>query len=102
MSTAPIEEEEVLVEDWVSDSYLKDAYQPLAIEPLASSLSLVMAELFVVGEERFVGVDNLERQVPYSEWFQCGDSIISIVSLARLWRVWKIKQQHFYWLLKLN
>ena len=67
---ALIEEEEVLVEDWISDSYSGVAYQPLAVEPLASSLPLALANLSIMDEERFVGVDNSERQVPYSEWFQ--------------------------------
>jgi len=67
---ALIEEEEVLVEDWISDSYSEVAYQPLAVEPLASSLPSALANLSVMDEERFVGVDNSERQVPYSEWFQ--------------------------------
>ena len=70
VSMALIEEEEVLVEDWVSDTYSEDAYQPLAVEPLASSLPSALAEQSVVEEERFVGVDFSERQVPYSEWFQ--------------------------------
>ena len=52
MSTALIEEEEVLVEDWVSDNYSEDAYQPLAVEPLASSLPSALAEQSVVEEER--------------------------------------------------
>ena len=60
----------MLVEDWISDSYLEDAYQPLAVEPLASFLPSALANLSVMDEERFVGVDNLERQLPYSEWFQ--------------------------------
>ena len=70
VSTALIEEDEVLVEDWVSNTYSEDANQPLTVEPLASSLPLAMAKQSVVDEERFVGVDNSERQVPYSEWFQ--------------------------------
>ena len=82
MSTALIEEEEVLVEDWVSDTYSEDAYQPLAVEPLASSLPSALAEQSVVEEERFMGVDFSDRQVPYSSGSK-GDSIISIVSLAR-------------------
>ena len=64
VSTALTEEVEVLVEDWGSDTYSKDANQPLAVEPLASSLPSTMAEQSVVDEERFVGVDNSERQVP--------------------------------------
>ena len=44
MSTTLIEEYEVLVEDWVSDTYLEDANLPLAVEPLASSLPSAMAE----------------------------------------------------------
>ena len=69
-STTLIEEDEVLVEDWVSDTYLEDANPPLAIEPLAFSLPSAMVEQSFVDEERFVGVDNSERQVPYSGWFQ--------------------------------
>ena len=60
----------MLVEDWVSDTYSEDANQPLAVEPLASSLPSALAEQSVVEEERFVGVDFSKRQVPYSEWFQ--------------------------------
>ena len=70
VSTALIEEDEVLVEDWVSNTYSEDANQPLTVEPLASSRPLAMAKQSVVDEERFVDVDNSERQVPYSEWFQ--------------------------------
>ena len=67
VSTALIKEDEVLVEDWVSNTYSEDANQPLAIEPLTSSLPSALAEQTVVEEERFVGVDFSERQVPYSE-----------------------------------
>ena len=48
VSTALIEEDEALVEDWVSDTYLEDANLPLAVEPLASSLPSAMAEQSVV------------------------------------------------------
>ena len=48
VSTALIEEDEALVEDWVSDTYLEDANLPLAVEPLASSLPSAMAEQSIV------------------------------------------------------
>ena len=70
VSSALIEEDEVLVEDWVSDTYLEEADQPLDVEPLAFSQPLAMAEQSVVDVERFMGVDTLESQEPYSEWFQ--------------------------------
>ena len=70
VSSALIEKDEVLVEDWVSDTYLEEADQPLDVEPLAFSLPLAMAELSIVDVERFVGVDTSESQEPYSEWFQ--------------------------------
>ena len=70
VSSALIEEDEVLVEDWVSDTYSEEADQPLDVEPLAFSLPLARAEQPVVDVERFVGVDTLESQEPYSEWFQ--------------------------------
>ena len=70
MSSALIEEDEVLVEDWVSDTHSEEADQPLDVEPLAFSLPLAMAEQPVVDVERFVGVDTSESQEPYSEWFQ--------------------------------
>ena len=44
VSTTLIEEDEVLVEDWVSNTYSEDANQPLTVEPLASSLPLAMAK----------------------------------------------------------
>ena len=40
VSLALFEENEVLVEDWISDTYSKDADQPLAVEPFAFSLPL--------------------------------------------------------------
>ena len=64
MSSALIEEDEVLVEDWVSNTYSEEANQPLDVEPFAFSLPLAMAEQLVVD------VDTLESQEPYSEWFQ--------------------------------
>ena len=70
VSSALIEKDEVLVEDWVSDTYLEEADQPLDVEPLAFSLPLAMAELSIVDVERFVGVDTSESQELYSEWFQ--------------------------------
>ncbi|KAK7833453.1 e3 sumo-protein ligase mms21 [Quercus suber] len=69
-STALFKEDEGLVEDWVLDSFSEDAYQPLTVEPLASSLPLALVDLSVMDEEGLVGVDFLEKQVPYSEWFQ--------------------------------
>ena len=44
VSLALIEKDEVLVEDWVSDTYLEEAVQPLDVEPIAFSLPLAMAE----------------------------------------------------------
>ena len=44
MSPALFEEDEVLVEDWVSDTYSEEAIQPLDVEPIAFSLPLAMAE----------------------------------------------------------
>ena len=38
VSSALIEEDEVLVEDGVSDSYLEEADQPLVVDPIAFSL----------------------------------------------------------------
>ena len=57
VSTALIKEDEVLVEDWVSNTYSENANQPLAVEPLASSLPSALVEQSIVEEERFVGVD---------------------------------------------
>ena len=60
VSSALIEEDEVLVEDWVSDTYLEEAVQPLDVEPIAFSLPLAMVEQSPVDVESFVGVDISE------------------------------------------
>ena len=70
VSSAHFEEDKVLVEDWVLDTYSEDADLPLAGKPLAFSVPLAMEEQEVVGVESFVGVDSSVRQEPYSEWFQ--------------------------------
>ena len=70
VSSALIEEDEVLVEDWVSDTYLEEAVQPLDVEPIAFSLPLAMVEQSHVDVESFVGVDVSESQEPYFDWFQ--------------------------------
>ena len=44
LSLALFEEDKVLVEDWVSDSFSEDAVQPLEVEPIAFSLPVAMAE----------------------------------------------------------
>jgi len=61
VSSALFEEDEVLVEDWVSDTYSEEAVQPLDVEPIAFSLPLAMAEQSLVDEESVVGMDTLER-----------------------------------------
>ena len=43
-SSALFEEDKVLVEDWVSDSFSEDVVQPLEVEPIAFSLPVAMAE----------------------------------------------------------
>ena len=70
VSSAHFEEDKVLVEDWILDTYSEDADLPLAGKPLAFSVPLDMEEQEVVGVESFVGVDSSVRQEPYSEWFQ--------------------------------
>ena len=70
VSLAQFDGDEVLVEDWVLDTYLEDVELPLAVEPLAFSLPLAMKEQEIVGVENSVGVDNSMRQEPYSGWFQ--------------------------------
>ena len=44
VSSALIEEDEILVEDGVSDTYSEEADQPLVVDPIAFSLPLAMAE----------------------------------------------------------
>ena len=44
LSSALFEQDEVLVEDWVSDTYSEEAVQPLDVEPIAFSLPVAMAE----------------------------------------------------------
>ena len=70
MSSALIEEDEVLVEDWVLDTYSEEVDQPLDVEPIAFSLPLAMVEQSLVDVESFVGVDTSESQEPYFDWFQ--------------------------------
>ena len=68
--SARFEGDEVLVEDWVSDTYSEavelpneGGLSPLAVEPLAFSLPLAME-----GQE-VVGVESPVRKESYSEWF---------------------------------
>ena len=53
-SSALFEENKVLVEDWVSDSFSEDAVQPLDVEPIAFSLPVAMAEQSPVDVEDIV------------------------------------------------
>ena len=71
VSSAQFEGDEVLVEDWVSNTNSEAVEQPnegglspLAVEPLAFSLPLAME-----GQE-VVGVENAGKKESYSEWFQ--------------------------------
>ena len=91
VSSALIEEDEVLVEDWVSDTYLEEAVQPLDVEPIAFSLPLAMVEQSPVDVESFVCMDTSESQEPYSDWFQkrfnnfdsfLGTSLVGLVGQA--------------------
>ena len=91
MSPALFEEDEVLVEDWVSDTYSEEAIKPLDVEPIAFSLPLAMTEESPVDVESFVGVDTSESQEPYSDWFQkrfnnfdsfLGTSLVGLVDQA--------------------
>ena len=43
-SSALIEKNKVLVEDWVSDSFSEDVVQPLEVEPIAFSLPIALAK----------------------------------------------------------
>ena len=70
LSSALFEEDEVLVEDWVSDSYSEEAVQPLDIEPIAFSLPVAMAEQSPVDVEGIASVVSSESQEPYSGWLQ--------------------------------
>ena len=70
MSSALFEEDEVLVEDGVSDTYSEEADQPLVVDPITFSLPLAMAEQSLVDEESVMGMDTSESQEPYSDWFQ--------------------------------
>ena len=70
VSSAQCDGNEVLVEDWVSDTCLESAelpnewgLLPLAVEPLAYSLPLAME-----GQE-LVSVESPVREEAYSEWF---------------------------------
>ena len=67
MSSALFEEDEVLVEDGVLDTYSEEVDQPLVVDPIAFSLPLAMAEQSLVDEESVVGMDTLESQEPYSD-----------------------------------
>ena len=71
VSSAQFDRDEVLVEDWVSNTYSEvvelpneGGLSPLAVEPLAFSLPLAME-----GQE-VVGVESPVRKESYSEWFQ--------------------------------
>ena len=60
MSSALFEEDEVLVEDGVSDTYSEEADQPLVVDPITFSLPLAMAEQSLVNMESFMGMDTSE------------------------------------------
>ena len=53
-SSALFEEDKVLVEDWVSDSFSEDVVHPLEVEPIAFSLPVAMAEQSPVDVEDIV------------------------------------------------
>ena len=86
MSSALFEEDEVLVEDGVSDTYSEEADQPLVVDPITFSLPLAMAEQSLVDEESVMGMDlqRVKNLIPIG--FK-RDSTISIASLARPLRV---------------
>ena len=65
--SALFEEDKVLVEDGVSNTYSTEVDQPLVVDPIAFSLPLAMAEQSLVDEESVVGMDTLESQEPYSD-----------------------------------
>ena len=58
VSSALFEEDEVLVEDGVSNTYSEEANQPLVVDPIAFSLPLTMAKQSLVDEESVVGMDT--------------------------------------------
>ena len=60
VSSALFEEDEVLVEDGVSDTYSEEADQPLVVDPIAFSLPVAMAEQSLVDEESVVSMDTLQ------------------------------------------
>ena len=71
VSSAQVDENEVLVEDWVSDTCLESTellneggLLPLVVESLAFSLPLAME-----GQE-VLGVENPVRGEAYSKWVQ--------------------------------
>ena len=71
VTSAQLDENEVLVENWVSDTYSEydklpneGGLLPLVVEPLAFSLPLAME-----GQE-VMSVENPVREEAYSEWFQ--------------------------------
>ena len=70
VSSALFEEDEVLVEDGVLDTYSEESDQPLVVDPIAFSLPLTMAKQSLVDEESVVGMDTSKSQEPYSDWFQ--------------------------------
>ena len=70
LSSALFEEDEVLVEDWVSDSYFEEAVQPLDVGPIAFSLPVAMAEQSPMDVEGIASVVSSESQESYSNWLQ--------------------------------
>ena len=70
MSLALFEEDDVLVEDWASDSFSEEANQPLVVDPIAFSLPLAKEKQSLVDGDSVVGVDTSRSQEPYSDWFQ--------------------------------
>ena len=70
LSSALFEEDEVLVEDWVSNSYSEEAVQPLDVEPIAFSLPVAMAEQSPMDVEGIASVVSSKSQEPYSDWLQ--------------------------------
>ena len=70
LSSALFEEDEVLVEDWVLDSYSEEPVQPPDVEPIAFSLPVAMAEQSPVDVEGIASVVSSESQEPDFDWFQ--------------------------------
>ena len=70
VSSAQVDENEVLMEDWVSDTSESSelpnvkGLSPLSVEPLAFSLPLAMER------QEVLGVENPVRGEAYSEWVQ--------------------------------